>query len=281
MRSQDNARTKPAADAGEDARDAAAPVRPPVRARSPALWGVALALLAAAIIAGWAGKRSALGVVVAGCALDQRLTGSPLPCLTVGGEAPWGYAVLRPPWGGSEAIVVAAAPIAGIETPALREPGAAALWQAAWQAQRFVTPVLGHDLPRTAIGMAVNSRHSRSQDRLHIHVDCFEASYQRALTERQDEITEQWTRFAVPLEGHRYWVRRVAGTDLAGINPVALLADGLPQAAANMRAMTLAVAGARFRDGSEGFYLLADHANLPRGDGASAEELLNHSCVGW
>ena len=43
---------------------------------------------------------------------------------------------------------------------------------------------------------------------------------------------------------------------------------------------SIAVVGARFKDGSNGFYLLADRADPPRGDTGSAEEILNHFCVG-
>src|SRR5437763_655873 len=107
-------------------------------------WLVIAGLLAAAPGAALpAVKRSALGVVVAGCALNQRVTGSPFPCLAVEAGGAWGYAVVRPPSAVTEAIVVAAAPIEGIESPVLEKPAASALWQAAWTARAFVSAALG------------------------------------------------------------------------------------------------------------------------------------------
>src|SRR5262245_59962061 len=57
---------------------------------------LAAALLAAAGATGYAARRQLLGPVVAGCALDQRLTVSPFPCLAVDDDGRWGHAVVRP-----------------------------------------------------------------------------------------------------------------------------------------------------------------------------------------
>jgi CDP-diacylglycerol pyrophosphatase len=238
----------------------------------------------AGLTAGIAGysKRDALGAVVDGCALNKTIFGNAFPCVSVEQKpSSIAYALLKPPSNPTELLLVPTTAIAGIETPALREPTGALYWQAAWEARGAVMAALGRPLDRTAIGLAVNSGKARSQDRFHIHVDCLGKPEQEAIAAHRSDITTQWSRFPVALEDRRFWMRRVAGNDLSAINPVALMLEGLPAAHRDPAAMSLAVLGATFEDGSEGFYLVAERA-LPSMPGSgAAEDLLDHSCSGY
>ena len=69
---------------------------------------------------------------------------------------------------------------------------------------------------------------------------------------------------------------RIEGDTLTTANPFRLLADGIPTAHADMASQTLVVAGATFRDGRSGFYLLADQSE--KGIAASGESLLDYQC---
>jgi CDP-diacylglycerol pyrophosphatase len=121
----------------------------------------------------------------------------------------------------------------------------------------------------------------RSQNQLHIHVDCLDAGVRDALKHHMAEIGEHWAPLDVTLQGHHYSAMRVAGAWLDGINPFRLLADGVPGAAADMGHQTLAVVGATLPDGRPGVILLADHTDKASGDNASAEELQDHACQGY
>jgi CDP-diacylglycerol pyrophosphatase len=247
-----------------------------------ALAGVTLCIGAGltASLAGYS-TRDALGAVVDGCALNTNISGSAFPCVSIEhGQTNIAYALLRAPNNPTEFLLVPTTPIAGIETPSLREPTAALYWEAAWQARSAVVAVLGRPLDRTAIGLAVNSSNARSQDRFHIHVDCLGSEERQSFAQHRSAITAQWSVFPVALEDRHFWVRRVTGSDLTAINPVALMLDGLPFARQDPAAMSLAVLGATFEDGSDGFYLAAERATPKmRGSGA-AEDLLDHSCSG-
>ena len=238
----------------------------------------------AGITAGFAGysKRDALGAVVDGCALNKTIFGSAFPCVSVE-QAPSSiaYALLKPPSNPTELLLVPTTAIAGIETPALRKPTGALYWQAAWEARGAVMAALGRPLDRTAIGLAVNSGQARSQDRFHIHVDCLGYVNRQLIAAHRSDITTQWRRFSVELEHRHFWMRRVAGSDLSAINPVALMLDGLPFAHREPAGMSLAVLGATFEDGSEGFYLAAEQADPRMPGSGSAEDLLDHSCNGF
>ncbi|HYL48496.1 MAG TPA: CDP-diacylglycerol diphosphatase, partial [Stellaceae bacterium] len=75
-----------------------------------------------------------------------------------------------------------------------------------------------------------------------------------------------------------YIARRLVLRDLEYVNPFRTLADEVPEARANMGEYTLVVAGATFA-GKPGFIVLADRADMLRGDVANGESLQDHSCA--
>jgi len=231
-----------------------------------------------AALAGYS-QRDALGAVVAGCALNKTLSGSAFPCLAIEqGQASSAYALIRPPRNPTEILVVPTADVPGIEAPDLSGPAGAHYWQAAWEARNAVAAALGRPLERSAVALAVNSKATRTQDRFHIHVDCLGNPERAIFAEYGRSITTEWSRFPVPVEKRNFWVRALAGSDLGTTNPVTLMLQGLPFAARNPGAMSLAVVGATFADGSDGFYLVAEQA-LPRKWGTGqTEDLLDHYC---
>jgi CDP-diacylglycerol pyrophosphatase len=131
-------------------------------------------------------------------------------------------------------------------------------------------------LPRDWVGLAVNSELARSQNQLHIHIDCLRADVHEALMLHGADIGSAWTPFPVLLAGDGYSAIAVAGEDLNAVNPFDLLADGLPGARADMGRNTLVVVGAVLRDGRPGFIVLAGHADPAVGDLGGDEELQDH-----
>ncbi|MBV8091689.1 MAG: CDP-diacylglycerol diphosphatase [Acetobacteraceae bacterium] len=214
------------------------------------------------------------------CVPDQVKNNDPAPCAYVDlrkGQAE-GYAILKDRRGATQFLLIPTARVAGIESAALLAPDSPNYWNDAWQARTFVLERLGHPLPRDEVGMAVNSKLSRSQNQLHIHIDCVRLDVIEALHRQQAAISMSWRTLAEPLAGHRYEAMRVAGADLNGNNPFRLLAQEGGIAAAQMGLETLVVIGARFPDGSPGFYLLSALADPLHGYLANGEELLDHAC---
>jgi CDP-diacylglycerol pyrophosphatase len=221
---------------------------------------------------------NALWRVVHGlCLRDKEISGLPAPCLAVDRQA--GYAVVPDLRRRTQVLLVPTIRIAGIESPQILAPGAVNYWQAAWDARRYVERRARRSLPRDEVGLAINSAYSRSQDQLHIHVDCVRPDVRQALIDNGAAIGAAWTRLPVPLAGRWYKARRLAGENLGQRNPFELLARGDPAARRRMPLETLAVIGATFADGSPGFYLLSGHADLLRGDAGFAEGLLDHGCA--
>ncbi|MDR3474586.1 MAG: CDP-diacylglycerol diphosphatase [Devosia sp.] len=246
------------------------------------LWG-ALLLGAAAIAAtvatsalagNW--SRDALRNVVTACAMAKSTVGLSFPCTDVRLGAPGsdGYALIRSPGFASEFLVTPLGPVDGIESPELQSDAATGLWNTAWSARADVAEALGRPLPRTGVGLAVNAVGTRTQDHFHIHVDCVRQSVGRALQARAKLITADWRKLPMRLAGDTYWVRALAGSDLAGTNVTRLVADSPPAADTPLDRATVAVIAAKLADGSDGFYLLANWTD------SSAERLLDHACRG-
>ena len=254
---------------------------PGVGFRTGAVLPSLLAALAGAIVAGPSSEAShpnALWRVVHGlCLRDKRISGLPAPCLAV--DRARGVAVVPDPSSPTQVLLVPTIRIAGIESPELQAPGATNYWQAAWDARRWFERRVGRPTPRDVVAMAINSAASRSQEQLHIHVDCVHAAVRKALASNQAEIGYVWAPLSVPILGERFIARRLDGSDLASRDPFKLLARGDAVARAHMGLETLVVIGATFSDGTPGFYLLSDHADPGRHMPAFGERLLDHRCA--
>jgi CDP-diacylglycerol pyrophosphatase len=210
------------------------------------------------------------------CVTDVRLSGSPAPCSKV--DLPHGYAVLKDIRGDTQLLLIPTDRVTGIEDTKLLAANSPNYWQAAWDARLIFEKRAGRPVPREALGLAINSLYGRTQNQLHIHIDCVRPSVQRTLAASQARIGERWSNLDVPLTGHHYRVRRLMGADFGARDPFKLLAEADPDARAGMARETIVAIGASFA-GKPGFILLSDHASLMPLDKAAGEELLDHSCA--
>jgi CDP-diacylglycerol pyrophosphatase len=213
--------------------------------------------------------------------LPQALAGQPpTPCAKVveRDHPDQGFALLKDRDGASQYLLLPLIHITGIEDARLLAPGAPNYFARAWRERTAAVAKLGHDMPREDLSVAVNSIYGRSQDLLHLHIDCLAASTVTALAAAAPTIGPHWSTTPLNLAGHPYFARRLAGPDLAA-SPFRLLADGLPGARGEMGGWTLVLAGARDSTGSPDFILLAGRADPSDGDFASGEELQDHDCA--
>ena len=218
----------------------------------------------------------ALWNIVGGqCVPGQQAQHDPAPCVSV--DLAGGYAVLKDQSGATQMLVIPTTRVTGIESPALLDPAAPNYWADAWQARHDVEQYAHREIPREDVAMAVNSVYARSQDQLHIHVDCIRADVRATLKADLDHIGPAWAPIDVGVSGRHYEAMRIGGDDLGERNPFDLLANGDPAARADMGLETLLVAPVTFADGSPGFILIADRASA--GDAGSAEELQDHNCA--
>jgi CDP-diacylglycerol pyrophosphatase len=214
------------------------------------------------------------------CVPGQLAGGRPAPCIEVSlTEGPdRGYAVLKDRHGAEQYLVMPTLDITGIEDPRLLAPQAPNYFAAAWRARTRVEALIGKPMPRQDMAVSVNSPYGRSQDLLHLHVDCLTPRTVAALAAELPHVNRHWSRAPIKLEGHAYYAVRLDG-DAPAVDPFHMLADGLPGASKDMAAWTLVLTGATFERGAPGFILLANRADPAHGNFASGEELQDHDCA--
>ncbi len=203
---------------------------------------------------------------------------APLPCerIETGGGGDSGYAYLKDIVGIAQMLTIPVRRLTGIEDPALLAPDAPDYFADAWEAKRFVEMHLGRELPREAVVIAINSQYARSQDQMHLHVDCVDKDVAAALASHSGGWDDHFGAMTIELKGRRYWARRLDSEDLSGVSPFQLLAREIDGARAEMGQWSLAAIGANL-SGRPGFILLADRRESGRG--GHAEDLQDHDCL--
>jgi CDP-diacylglycerol pyrophosphatase len=248
--------------------------RQPTRIRFAAL---ALAAVALGLTPARASDPDALWKIVNGqCVPNQQQHHNAAPCAEVdltGGVAR-GHVVLKDLVGDTQFLLIPTARVTGIEDPALLAANAPNYWAPAWVARFYVFARAHHELPRDAVGLAVNSTQGRSQNQLHIHVDCVRPDLRRYLLRHARRIGQRWADLGEAINGHRYLAMRVPNSDLAALDPFEVLARNIPAARQHMGNWTLVAVGM-----PHGFVLLAGHVNPATNDPGSGEELLDHDCA--
>jgi len=150
------------------------------------------------------------------CLPNLRERQDPSPCVTINldnGERN-GYAILPDKNGVAQFLLIPTRKISGIEDPILLDDHLPFYWAAAWDARHFVSDKLRKALPLADIGLAVNSEPSRSQDQLHIHIDCIQPAVAATLAVHDKQIGSAWAPFPEPLMGQSYMARKVDDNDL-------------------------------------------------------------------
>ena len=131
----------------------------------------------------------------------------PKPCerVDLDGGVEQGVAILKDLVGVSQMLAIPTRRITGIEDPQMLAPDAPPVFAVAWGAKTLVEERLHRTLPREAVGLAINSKWARSQQQLHVHVDCMAIPVMKALTEYASAFDSQWRAMTVPLQGRVYF----------------------------------------------------------------------------
>src|SRR5262249_8764950 len=144
--------------------------------------------------------------------------------------------------GGAHYLLIPVRTVRGIDEREVLGAAAPNYFAAAWLGRTALADATGRALPRSAVGMAINPLRARSQDQLHIHIECLRPGVYQGLKQAADALHDTWSQ--VRIDGADYQALRVSGADL-GANPFALIAQGVP---GSMNQYSLLVAGMEFRD---------------------------------
>ena len=232
-------------------------------ARATTLAGAFLAFLSAPAFA----DSDALWKIV-----HDKCSSATAPCLSV--NTAEHYAMLKDLRGVAQYLLIPSDKITGIESPAVLDPATHNFFADAWSEQGDVDAKLPRALPRDGVSLAVNAQAARSQNQLHIHVDCLSADAQAVLKADADRVGTDWAPLPDSVAGHQFAALRVNGETLGDFNPFLALAKTLKDPATEMGNHNLVVVGADFADGP-GFIVLTDVAQLGKG----GEDVQDHSCA--
>ncbi|RZT36646.1 CDP-diacylglycerol diphosphatase [Cupriavidus agavae] len=109
-------------------------------------------------------------------------------------DRPRGFVLYKDAIGASHYLVIPDLPVGGVEDPRVWQDGTQggrhSAWVFGWQAREIVGKAVGRPLPDTLLGLAINARASRSQDQLHIHLDCISERARDFLA--ASDIGPQW-----------------------------------------------------------------------------------------
>jgi CDP-diacylglycerol pyrophosphatase len=207
------------------------------------------------------------------CLINWRAHRDPSPCerIVLAGAQPDspGYAVIEDYKGGAHYLVVPLKTMSGTDSGELLDPDLPNIFAEAWSARDLLSAYVGHAVPRTAIGLALNTAHEREQKQFHVHVECLREDVAEALRVSAAHIGEKWAPLSVA--GSTYQAMRISGTTLDATNPFELLAQLSTDAKHHMENYTLLVAGMQYQDGA-GFVILT-------GTGPTAELMLDPGCT--
>jgi CDP-diacylglycerol pyrophosphatase len=220
-----------------------------------------------------AGRSELRQIVQDQCVLNWREHHNPAPCervfLADPNDGSSGYAVIAASGGGAHYLLVPTRTMAGIESGELLDPDAPNYFAEAWHARGLLGGFVGHDVPRTVVGLAMGIAQSRTQDQFHIHIECLQQDAFKALHASADNFTDAWS--PITIAGSTYQARRIVADGLDASNLFELLATLSPDARHHMGNYTLIVAGMQFK-GGPGFVVLT-------GTGPSGEILLDSACA--
>jgi CDP-diacylglycerol pyrophosphatase len=215
----------------------------------------------------------ALWRIVGGqCVPQEQAMGRPGQCTVV--NLTEHYAILKDISGVTQHLLIPTDRVTGIESPSILEPNAPEYWLDGWNERKVVSDSLGEPLAGNQFGLEINSKFRRSQQQLHIHMDCMRVSVIEALAPYRDEPPGKWKWDT--LEGARYRIMRVTSLTHDN-NPFRIVARDHAGSDA-MATQTILVTGAGSSPEQDGWLVVNSGMDVDGGSG-TAEGLLDHKCM--
>ncbi|PHI97301.1 hypothetical protein BG621_00455 [Parasaccharibacter apium] len=207
----------------------------------------------------WHYQSGALWRIVQHCAVDA----AHRPCTIY--KAKDGYAVLKAREGQGQYLLLPTQPIRGIEADPLLHADTPPYVQQAWEQRHFVAYAYGIPIADERFLLAINSRWARSQEQLHIHIDCMREDVRQILA----HIPREARAGEVRLLGHMYRWWRVPTLEPPALQMVSFFPKGADERERGRYGVAVIA--------SQGAFLLLRNRAGGMGWGY-AEELQDHQC---
>lgn len=185
--------------------------------------------------------RTALWSVIHRLCVPASYIGFSFPCLRV--DRAQGYAVLRSLAQSRPDIIVAPTVfIEGVESlPAMRGvyPN---LWKAGWISRDLLTKYSHRELAWNEVILAVNSKMTRSQDQLHLHVGCIDRKLRDFISEEAGRRGANW-RFVGPSGKFPDIYLKYLNKEAVNSDVFAMINNEIPASLNSAELQTIALAG--------------------------------------
>lgn len=187
--------------------------------------------------------------------------------------SPDGYVLLKDIRGKGQYLLMPTARVAGMESPALSQPGSPDYFRYAWENRDYVSRALDAHVPDALMSLAINSAKGRSQNQLHIHIDCISQAMRDVLSTYDGAAPGTWV--DARLNDHFYRLTRVAAATAADVHPyerVRQQAEARGQAIGDHSIFMATAPG--------GFFVVDGYHQThgPDANPGSSEELQDHTC---
>ncbi|AZG15928.1 CDP-diacylglycerol diphosphatase [Cupriavidus pauculus] len=188
-----------------------------------------------------------------------------------------GFVLYKDMIGASHYLVIPDHAMAGVDDPRVWQDGPRNAWSFGWQARDIVGKAVGRPLPDTLLGLAINARTSRSQDQLHIHLDCISDRAREFLL--NGNIGTQWQDLSFNGKPMRAMLVPAEPAALP-VNPFSLVRqDVLGKAADGTIAdRGVFVAYVKPAAGPAGFVVVDEPVDKARGSNGHASDFLDRGC---
>jgi CDP-diacylglycerol pyrophosphatase len=242
-----------------------------IRLRYRHLAALALALGNAGCAAVAAANPNALWSIVSNqCVPAARTSGGAGFCSTV--DLSKHYAILKDINGNTQYLLIPTDRVTGIESPSVLDADAPEYWDDAWSQRQYIGSKIGLTFPPDQVGLEINSKYRRSQQQLHIHMDCMQDDVIKKLAQFRTIEPGKW--HWTTLKGSQYRVMRVLS--LTGHDDPFRIVARDRRGSDTMAQQTILVTGAGPSD-RDGWLIVNSGLELDDGSG-TAEGLLDHFC---
>lgn len=213
--------------------------------------------------------RKALWSVIRGLCIPASYLGLSFPCVKV--DRSEGYAIIRSPSRSRvDFIIAATSKIEGIESLIRSKVTSPNLWKAAWLSRDLLRETSDHDISWDEIVMAINSKATRSQDQLHLHLGCFDRKLRAFIAAEASRGGSQW-RFVRTETIHAGLYLKFLTQDAIDYNLFAMINNEINRADIFAEAETIALAGVML-ESKPSFALMVTLMPVP------AERFLSYGC---
>jgi CDP-diacylglycerol pyrophosphatase len=213
--------------------------------------------------------REALWSLIHSVCVPISYFGLSYPCLSVNRRE--GYVLIRSPIRGMiDVLVSPTTKIQGLESKELLSTEAPNIWLSAWKERSRLNALSSRQLSPTQIMMAVNSKATRSQDQLHLHLGCVRRGVREFFQSQTIPETQTWIPVHIDAVNANFFMKALPADGLKQ-NAFKIVSNELPDGIRSGEKQLVAVVGSETRS-FNGFFLLVSF------DPISAESLMDNLC---